>query len=226
MGQCYWHVILQQKIKWPSDEGYQSSVLWNCGCCNLVEECWLWWLPGWESCLYCFLRDTNTLALIVIELCTQWLAGMLRFLRAAARDKSVSHPETDNRNTPFTLSRNFNKGTKKCHSCAGLCVFKCTMVTSCVFSNPDITSCSGVSNKIKTILCCCLSWCHSTKNMSWNTHSHTHIRTQTRLFHWPQQTPFRHTPHTERRVLPSSHQRSFYDPPLELPLLLLLGGGF
>lgn len=185
MRHCYCRISIQNKIGPHSTGGEQSSVPWICWFCNLAEECWLWWLPGWESCLYCFLRDTNTLALITIELCTQWLAGMLRLECAAARDMLVSHTVAGSKRN--ALKNRYQKQKSKCseqwgiHSihtclCVWVCLVECNSLCVCahpisrVFSNHNITGCSGASNKIKTILLLFVG-CHSTENMNWHTHA-------------------------------------------------------
>lgn len=133
--QWYCHVFIQNKTGQHSNTD-QSSVPWICGFCNLAEECWLCWLTDWESRLYCFLRDTNTLALITIELCTQWLGGMLRFMCTGARDMLVSHTVTGSKRNRLLIGyklkcikkkRYINKcsvqwGTRGTDICVCLCV--------------------------------------------------------------------------------------------------------
>lgn len=80
----------------------------------IVMAAWLGILP--------FLRDTNKLAVIKSELCTQRLAGMFRFLCTAARDNAVSHSVTGPRRYPpythtHTLKRHNYEKKSDFYSC-------------------------------------------------------------------------------------------------------------
>lgn len=201
LGQCYYHIFIKHKIGLSSSDGNQSSVLWNHGFCNLAQECWLWWLPGWESCLYCFLRDTNKLAVITIELCTQWLAGMLRFLCTVARDKWVSHTFTV---TSFGKKTPYKEKVPKLkirHACVCTCILLNIWVfvhsVSCLHAVISLSAVEGAheSKPFCAAVCCAAiplkTWAGTrctTTSLS-RTHTNRHAQWETRLFHWPHQTP-------------------------------------
>lgn len=119
-----------------------------------------------------------------------------------------------------------------------VCVHVCGCISVCVrvqcvhprlraFLNHDTIGCSGVRDKIKTILYRCLPYCHCLKTwagMDTHTQKHTHRHTQweTRLFHSPNQTPSATLPTRHTKFCTGISHHSIFLWPFACPRSLTL----